>query len=121
VSGRPEPAAGDLAAGLASVEGFLLAAHERAAARAEAERFADRLPWLLSAQRDDVVHHYADFRLTSARRQCEAVAARCAELRAEYEERYARLRLRLVRTCTAAVLTAVPAAVGLACLVSRLA
>lgn len=121
MSARPDPPAGDLGADLARIEGFLLAEHEKATARKEAEEFACRLPWLLGAQRDDVVRHYADVRLVSARLQHEAVVARCAQLREEYERRYRRLRLRLIRACTAAVLTALTVAVAVAagCLMAR--
>lgn len=102
------PPGQSLSAAINAIEGYLLAEREKALARAEAERFADRLPWLLTAQRHEVVHHYTLARTASSQRQLQAVAERCGELRDEYEQRYRLLRLRLLRTCAALLAAAVP-------------
>jgi hypothetical protein len=99
--------AGDVAAGINRIEGYLLAERERVLARAEAEEFADGLPWLLSSQRDDVVRRYTDARIDAARRRLEAIAQRCGELREEYAARYALLRARCVAATAAVVVLVV--------------
>lgn len=111
------PTEADVVAGINSIEGHLMAEHERGIARREAAAFGDRLPWLPTAQREDVVGLYIHFRTASSRRQAQAVAARCAELREEYEQRYRVLRLRLLRRCTTVVLTAVSLCAALCLLV----
>jgi hypothetical protein len=103
--GRAAARAGarEAADGLRRIEGYLLAEREKAAARSEAEKFADRLPWLLTAQREELVCRYAEARTELARRQLAAVAERCSQLRTEYEQRYRALRLRLIGACAAAL------------------
>lgn len=111
-SRAPRDPAECAAAGISRIEGYLLAQSERARAAAEAEAFADRLPWLTSAQRDEVVRHYRDARTDLARQQLGVVAHRCAELREEYEQRYRALAERLLRRSLATALTALALAVA---------
>ncbi|WP_432187485.1 hypothetical protein [Streptomyces sp. Tue6028] len=86
------------------LEGHLLVEAARAEGRAEAERFARSLPWLSDTQRREVQERYATEHLVLARRSWQHVARRGGELRAEYEDRYRRLRRRWcagVLTCAA--------------------
>lgn len=86
----------EVAAGINEVEGYLLARTEADNARIEAEAFADCLPWLLTAQRDDVVQRYTEARIASSLAQMRHISARCEELRGEYSRRYQSLRMRLL-------------------------
>ncbi|MEU9985162.1 hypothetical protein [Streptomyces sp. NPDC050856] len=97
------PTARDTAAGIARLEGYLLCQAELRRAREEAESFAQRLPWLTTAQREDVVHHYAQERVELSKEVLRAVTARCAELREEYTARYEELRGRLLRLSAASL------------------
>lgn len=114
--GRPPTAEGDAnaeaAEGIARLEGYLLWQAELTGARAEAEEFARRLPWLTSGQYEELVRQYAEARIALSRRVLRAVAHRCGELRAEYSERYALLRRRLLWACSLALLLAAGLALG---------
>ncbi|MET9297216.1 hypothetical protein [Streptomyces sp. NPDC003077] len=103
----PAHDAHDTARGIARVEGYLLWQAERDRARAEAEEFADRMPWLTTAQREEVTRLYREQRLVVARQVLRAIADRCEELREEYTARYETLRRRLVRAGVATLLGAV--------------
>ncbi|NBM19640.1 hypothetical protein [Streptomyces sp. GC420] len=94
----------DTAAGIARLEGYLLCQAEIGKARTEAEDFAGRLPWLTSAQREEVVRNYALDRLNVSKESLRAVTVRCAELQQEYETRYHLLRRRLLCHCVALLL-----------------
>ncbi|MGK5629128.1 hypothetical protein [Streptomyces sp. URMC 123] len=95
--GRPVPPRDEsAAAGIARLEGYLLWHAETDRARAHAEAFADRMPWLTAAQRREVVLLCVDDRLATARAALEQVADRCRALRREYAERYEALRRRLL-------------------------
>ncbi|MFC4494358.1 hypothetical protein ACFPA8_09455 [Streptomyces ovatisporus] len=106
VTGRDETARG-----IAQLEGYLLSQTYRQNARAEAEAFADRLPWLTSAQYDEVVELYTAERMALTRRVLEATVQRCGELRQEYTERYEQLRGRLLHRVTVALLAGFAACV----------
>ncbi|MYX32769.1 hypothetical protein GTY85_04445 [Streptomyces sp. SID8377] len=73
---------------------------------AKAAAFADRLPWLTTAQREEVVRVYTADRLDLARHIHERTAQRAAELDDHYTRHYAQLRRRLFRATVAAVLAA---------------
>ncbi|WP_311765320.1 hypothetical protein [Streptomyces zingiberis] len=102
---RPDP--GEVEAGLAQLEGYLRGRSHIADAHAEAEAFADRLPWLTTAQRAEVVGCYVQDRLALTRRLLEHVVGRAGELREEYGARYELLRRRLVCASVAVLLSAV--------------
>lgn len=101
--GRHEVGAGrqddDQARGLAQLEGYLLWNAELAEARSRAGSFADRLPWLTAAQREEVEQAYTADRLALSRSTLSRIADRAAQLRTEYEARYRQLKLRCVATC----------------------
>lgn len=100
------PGPDEIESGIARLEGYLLCQRELGDARTEAEAYADRLPWLTSAQREEVVRLYAEERVELSRRMLRRIADRCEELRAEYTARYEELRRRLLYRCVAVVLVA---------------
>ncbi|MFF3394083.1 hypothetical protein ACFYW1_24505 [Streptomyces sp. NPDC002669] len=88
----------DTARGLAQLQGYLLWSAEVEEARRRAARFTDGLPWLTTAQREDVERAYTADRLAAARAALTRIATRSTALRGEYEARYRRLRKRCVAT-----------------------
>lgn len=86
------------ARGLAQMEGYLLWNAEVEQARRLARRFTDQLPWLTTAQREDVERAYTAERTAESRVMLARVSARAMQLRGEYSERYRRLRARCVAT-----------------------
>jgi len=99
------------ARGIAKLEGYLLSRTHRQNAHAEAEAFADRLPWLTPAQYEDVVRLYTADRMALTRRVLEATVERCGELRREYTARYEELRSRLLRRVTVMLLASLVASI----------
>ncbi|MEW2249271.1 hypothetical protein ACFW6K_20245 [Streptomyces sp. NPDC058733] len=89
------------------VEGFLLAEADRERARRDAEAFCARLPWLTTAQAEEVARLYTEEHIELTRQRLRQTLRRAAELRHEYEARYAELRHRLLirhAVCASAVL-----------------
>ncbi|MFJ1593387.1 hypothetical protein ACIOD0_24555 [Kitasatospora albolonga] len=86
----------DSGRGLAQLEGYLLWNAEVERARRQARRFTDELPWLTTAQREDVERVYLTDRVAVSRESLTRVRDRAAELRGEYTRRYERLRARCV-------------------------
>lgn len=103
----------DVAEGVARLEGYLLCQAELGDARADAEAFARRMPWLTTAQREQVVRLYTEDRVALSRRTLQRIVDRCHELRGEYSARYEELRRRLVGVCVALVLLAFSLCVGI--------
>ncbi|MEE1731169.1 hypothetical protein ACFV2I_25405 [Streptomyces microflavus] len=93
----------DSARGLAQLEGYLLWNAEVERARTQARRFTDELPWLTTAQREDVERVYLTDRVAVSRESLTRVRDRAAELRGEYTARYDRLRVRCVALSVVAV------------------
>ncbi|MDX2933967.1 hypothetical protein [Streptomyces ipomoeae] len=105
-----------------TIEGYLLAHTHREEARREAEELCARMPWLTAAQAEDVTRHYVRQRIDLTRRMLLSTAERAAELRQEYEDRYAALRHDLLRrhsACASAVLACAGGAGTLAYLLTR--
>ncbi|MER7398576.1 hypothetical protein ABT381_24060 [Streptomyces sp. NPDC000151] len=100
----PDERAAD--AGLGRLEGYLLCWTEAERARTEAAAFADRMPWLTTAQREEVIRQYTDDRLALTRRYLERIRHRCAELQEEYATRYRALRHRVLCLAVTAALSA---------------
>ena len=94
----------EIAAGIARIEGYLLARSHVQEAERDAEAFADRMPWLTTGQREEVVRVYTGDRIAVSRRVLEALVARSQELRAEHTARYEELRRRLLCASVAALL-----------------
>nr|WP_203686059.1 hypothetical protein [Streptomyces sp. SID14515] len=88
---------------MAQLEGFLLWNAEVEQARRHARRFTDQLPWLTTAQCEDVERVFIAERVTASRESLTRIRDRADELRAEYTERYARLRARCVAVSAGAV------------------
>jgi len=86
----------ETARGLAQVEGYLLLTTEVEKARRDARRFTEALPWLTTAQREDVERVYVADRVEVCRETFTRIAGRAVELRGEYSARYDRLRVRCV-------------------------
>ncbi|MFF5896763.1 hypothetical protein ACFY8O_12645 [Streptomyces argenteolus] len=84
------------ARGLAQVEGYLLWNAEVAEARRHARLFTDAMPWLTTAQREEVERVYVTDRVALSKEMLTRIAARAVELREEYSARYDRLRARCV-------------------------
>ncbi|MFI8437254.1 hypothetical protein ACIGJO_26640 [Streptomyces sp. NPDC079020] len=98
----------DSARGLAQLEGYLLWNAEIEEARRQARRLTGQLPWLTTAQREDVERVYLMERMAGCRESLTRITGRAAELRGEYTERYEQLRAR----CVAASVVAVSAVSG---------
>ena len=79
------------------VEGYLLIQAEREQALREAAALCAGLPWLTSAQSEDLTSRYCEQRVHLTRRTMQSVATRAGQLREEYEARYAALRRRLLK------------------------
>ncbi|MFI8998830.1 hypothetical protein [Streptomyces sp. NPDC053542] len=100
----PDERAADTGPG--RLEGYLLSWTEAERARTEAAAFADRMPWLTTAQREEVIRQYTADRLVLTRRYLERVRHRCVQLQDEYAGRYRRLCHRLLCAAVAASLSA---------------
>ncbi|MEU5363910.1 hypothetical protein ABZ354_10535 [Streptomyces sp. NPDC005925] len=74
-------------------------AHRDQALR-EAEELRAGLPWLTGVQAEDLTRQYVHHRLDFTRRMLQDTVRRAAELRQEYEARYAALRRALLRRHT---------------------
>ncbi|MFD7702599.1 hypothetical protein [Streptomyces caelestis] len=85
------------------LEGHLLWAAEVEEARRQAARFAGELPWLTTAQREEVERVYRADRIAVSRAVLVRICDRAAELRTEYEARYRWLRARCVALAVVAV------------------
>lgn len=82
--------------GLDQLEGYLLWAAEVEDARRQADLFAEQLPWLTTAQREDVKRVYTADRIKASHATLTRICERAAELRGAYEHRYRQLRARCV-------------------------
>lgn len=109
---RAAPRTQEATEGIRQLEGYLLLQRQDRTARLEAEAFADRLSWLTTAQRDEVVRLYTADRIALAHRILRAVAQRCRDLQSEYSDRYETLRARLLRAAVASGLLCLSVAIG---------
>ncbi|MEU7721417.1 hypothetical protein [Streptomyces tibetensis] len=78
-------------------EGFLFAHSHRDGAQREAEELCARMPWLTTAQSEELTGYYVRRRLDITRQLMLGTVRRADELRQEYENRYAHLRRALLR------------------------
>ncbi|NEA66284.1 hypothetical protein G3I56_27635 [Streptomyces sp. SID12488] len=90
------------------IQGHLLIAATRQEGHEAAVRFTARLDWLTSRQRAELESRFAAEHLALARASWQHTAARSAELRAEYEAKYRRLKARLAAVCLTLAATTVP-------------
>ncbi|MDG9709005.1 hypothetical protein [Streptomyces sp. DH10] len=103
-------------------EGYLLAHAHRDQARREAEDLCARMPWLTTAQAEELIAHYVRRRLDVTRQLLRSTVRRAEELRQEYESRYAALRHTLLRrhaACACAVLACAGGVSALTVLLTR--
>ncbi|MFJ4872859.1 hypothetical protein [Streptomyces sp. NPDC088757] len=96
VRGGPRAPAAEAAAGIARLEGYLLARQVRTEATEAGAVFADRFPWLGPQERSEIARAFAREHLAVRRRMLRDTVARASELRREYGDRYERLRRRLL-------------------------
>ncbi|MFF5455046.1 hypothetical protein ACFY40_28015 [Streptomyces sp. NPDC012950] len=95
-TGREAPVVVEAAAGIARLEGYLLARQVRVEATEAGAVFADRFPWLGPQERSEIAREFAREHLAVRRRMLRDAVARADELRREYGDRYGRLRRRLL-------------------------
>ncbi|MET9932069.1 MULTISPECIES: hypothetical protein [unclassified Streptomyces] len=86
----------EAAAGIARLEGYLLARRVRTEATEAGAVFADRFPWLGPQERSEIAREFAREHLAVRRRMLQDAVARADELRREYGDRYDLLRRRLL-------------------------
>ncbi|MFJ3622682.1 hypothetical protein ACIPSH_31690 [Streptomyces iakyrus] len=111
--GRRGTPAGERGSVLADeTEGYLLAHAHREQARHEAEELCARMPWLTTAQAEELAAHYVHQRLDVTRQLMLGTVRPAAELRQEYESRYTELRRALLRRHAAAACAALACAAG---------
>jgi hypothetical protein len=95
------------------MEAHLIAHTHRERARQEARELCARMPWLTSAQAEDLARHYVPLRIGLSRRMLREVTERADQLRREYEARYQELRRDLLRRHAAAACATLACAAGL--------
>ncbi|MFJ4368039.1 hypothetical protein [Streptomyces chartreusis] len=101
------------------VEGYLKASTYCLEARQEAARLCSDLPWMTTAQAEQVTRRYIELRLGLTR---QTLVHHIADLREQYEARYHDLRRHLLRRHAAAacgLLVCVGVAGALACTLGR--
>ncbi|MFE7837057.1 hypothetical protein ACFU53_13725 [Streptomyces sp. NPDC057474] len=105
-----------------AIEAYLLVHAHHQQAHREAENLCARMPWLTTAQAEDLTRHYLRQRIDLTRRMLLTTTERATQLRQEYETRYALLRRSLLKrhaACASAVLACVGGITTLACLLTR--
>jgi hypothetical protein len=100
------------------MEGYLIAHTHREHARREAEDLCSRMPWLTTAQAEDLTRQYVLLRIGLTRRMLQDSTGHTARLREEYEARYRTLRGALLRRHAAAACVTLAGAAGVATLLS---
>ncbi|MER7481643.1 hypothetical protein ABTX60_29110 [Streptomyces sp. NPDC126510] len=93
-------------------EGFLLAHAHHDQAQREAEELCARMPWMTTAQAEELTGHYVRRRLEVTRQLLQGTVRRADELRQEYESRYAHLRRALLRRHAAGACAVLACAAG---------
>lgn len=83
-------------AGLVELEGYLMSRAAHRTASLEAGAFADELPWLGQAEREDVIRLYTTRHLARTRHVLHEITSRSQELKEEYAHRYRLLRRRVL-------------------------
>ncbi|WP_128380048.1 hypothetical protein [Streptomyces cavernae] len=110
---KEDPPSRTVAAAVNEIEGFLLLHAEREAAHREAREFTDRMPWLSTAEREEISRHYVEQRGQLTELMLRTVVNRAHSLRHEYESRYRLLRARLLKTGVVVVCAALLWTAGL--------
>lgn len=100
----------EVSRGVTQVEGYLLWQGELAEARRSAKVFADKLPWLTTGQRDEIVRLYTSERVAYSAAAVVRNAERIRIIQSQYVARYRLLKARVLGAALAA--TALVAAVA---------
>ncbi|WP_399934076.1 hypothetical protein [Streptomyces kanamyceticus] len=111
----------EAAAIAAEAEGFLIAHGHRVEAHREARALCEKLPWLTTAQAEDLTRHYVQHRMALTRHMLGTTARRAQELRGEYEARYQQLRRALLKRHAAWASTFMVCSIGISGAVGVLA
>ncbi|MFE5187994.1 hypothetical protein [Streptomyces sp. NPDC056628] len=120
-NGRNDAPAGEVDGTVADeAAGYLLVHDHHVRACREAAELCERLPWLTTAQAEDLSRHYVQQRVDLTRRMLRATVERAGQLREEYETRYAELRRALLRRHALAACALVAGTGGAGALVSLL-
>jgi len=90
-----EPDQEEIAAGVASLEGYLMVDAARREAHERGTAFANSMPWLGTTEREEVVRLYVTQDITRTRTIWETIDRRGRELNDEYNARYEELRQRV--------------------------
>ncbi|MFF6984727.1 hypothetical protein ACFZAV_45565 [Streptomyces sp. NPDC008343] len=93
-SRRGRAYAGQGSALVGEVEGYLKAKTYYLEAREEADRLCSGLPWMTTAQAEQVTRHYIELRIGLTR---QTLIHHIDDLREQYEARYQNLRRHLLR------------------------
>ncbi|MET7436226.1 hypothetical protein ACFYQQ_28405 [Streptomyces sp. NPDC005496] len=102
----PEPLPQSAAAGVNEIEGFLLLQAEYDVAQRDAQYFTERMPWLTTAQAEDVARQYLAERTRLTEQTLSTIVRRTRQLRDDYEARYALLQARTLKLSAAALCAA---------------
>ena len=121
--GRHDATGGEVDSAVADeAAGYLLVHDHHVQACREAAELCERLPWLTTAQAEDVSRQYVRQRVGLTRLMLRATVERAEQLRGEYEARYAELRRELLRRhalAACALVACAGGASGLVCLLAR--
>ncbi|WP_030901619.1 MULTISPECIES: hypothetical protein [unclassified Streptomyces] len=101
-------------------EGYLLARLHHDDAHREAEDLCARLPWLTTAQAEELSRYYIRQRIALTRQMLLSTVERAGRLRQEYESRYADLRQTLLRRHAAGACVTLACAAAVSTLICRL-
>jgi hypothetical protein len=101
------------AAAVNEIEGFLLLQAEYDVAERDAHHFTGRMPWLTTAQAEDVTCQYLAERTRLTEQTLGVIVRRSSLLRDEYEARYALLRSRMLKLSAATLCAALLWTAGL--------
>jgi hypothetical protein len=101
-----EPLPQSAAAAVNEIEGFLLLQAEYDVAQREAHHFTERMPWLTTAQAEEVTCQYLAERTRLTEQTLSTIVRRSSLLRDEYEARYALLQARTLKLSAAALCAA---------------
>lgn len=91
---RSRPHTGEGSALVGEIEGYLKARTCYLQAREEAETLRSKIPWMTTAQADEITRHYIEQRISLTRR---ALVHYVDDLREQYETRYRELRRDLLK------------------------
>ncbi|MFC8093602.1 hypothetical protein [Streptomyces sp. NPDC057301] len=107
---RSRAHAGQGSALVGEVEGYLKARAHHLEAREEAESLCSSMPWMTTAQAEQVTRHYIELRIGLTR---QTLIRHIDDLREQYEARYQNLRRHLLRRHAAVACAVLACATGI--------